>query len=523
MSGNAIIYLTNQGLAIFRWNKNSLLTELQLPDPTMAVPQLINYFSAKGHGGSIRLVVDLFEETYALESLPHLNEKDRKALIQRKKKQLFSNSGFVYSKPKGRSDNDRKDDLVLFASITEEAYLEQWLQALFAAKLTISGIFSLPIISEKIVAKLAGGINKFLISITQEQQGIFLRQMFFQNNVLALSRAKYFTGYNEKELLEEIKEDINRSSRFLVRHFKIFQNDQLSTYCFCSSAELLQKLRTIDFSAMQLSPVWHINSEFASLSGDNVPEGVGFSAYIGSKFARNWFVKPHYQNQLSHFYYRHYLMRIGLNASTTAILCFGVLYSLYTLLLEVESNEKLLFLQLEQQRYERRLNNSKTAPLINGFNPFEIAAQLRLRNQLDNRLIFPEAFLNPISHKLTQYPTIILTKLDWGMQAEGNDQSEVFIIHDTTLGGPIVEQEQSEIGIPIILQARIEPFDGNYRHALALIERFRTELGMHARIKQVIATKLPVDLTSEQGISGAIRNQDRKSEFILEMQWQRQT
>ena len=56
------------------------------------------------------------------------------------------------------------------------------------------------------------------------------------------------------------------------------------------------------------------------------------------------------------------------------------------------------------------------------------------------------------------------------------------------------------------MEAEIHPFNGDYRSALALIERFAATLRSQAQVAEVAIAKLPVNLDSASTLSGSTQD-----------------
>ncbi len=520
MAGKAIIYISNQALIIYRWYGKKLAEDLRLENTDQATLKLTEYFQSHANK-PIKVVFDILEEMYSLESLPHLNSRDRKAMITRKQRQMFAGLNFIYTDYKGRSDTERRDDLVLFSAITEEKSVNRWLQSLFEAKVRVSGLYSLPVLMEFFAQQLQGKQYKLLISISRTKQGILLRQSFFNNNILALSRFKQINEADQQALAAEIKEDVNRSERFIARHFNITNTDNLAVYFFASGKMGKVLFEQIDFSDIRIRPTLLLTNDFAQAQGYEIDSHESLPAYISGLAAKKRGLPSHYHEPKSHFYYFHYVVKVVLNSCSALIVLVTLAYSFTQIMSTSSLYDQEDDLRKQRNTILKKLTMTQTPPLFKSFNPFELAEQIKLYQQLKNASLSPDKLLNAISLALENSPKIILTKLEWGKQSEqGIQQQTDGFMDPSAMDNEVVAEPVIET-VPISLQAKVSGFDGSYRHILVMIEQFKMRLLDNQKILNVQTVKLPIDISADNETSGAIKSQDKKTDFILEIQWQR--
>ena len=65
------------------------------------------------------------------------------------------------------------------------------------------------------------------------------------------------------------------------------------------------------------------------------------------------------------------------------------------------------------------------------------------------------------------------------------------------------------------ISARIEPFDGDYRAAIGTVRRFAAALAAPAGVEHVRILTLPLELSSEQALSGVAGAAPEGAEFAI--------
>ena len=110
----------------------------------------------------------------------------------------------------------------------------------------------------------------------------------------------------------------------------------------------------------------------------------------------------------------------------------------------------------------------------------------------------PGLFMQTIALGLNDFPQIQLNHLAWQYGVAG--ASPTSTANSDLQNGKINGQQQGEI------EAEIRPFTGDYRSALALIERFAAALRSQAVVAEVKISKLPVDLDPTSALRGSTQD-----------------
>src|SRR3989338_4306104 len=78
------------------------------------------------------LLVDLIEEDFRQETVPHLIGSKRTAMLQRKIEQFYRGSPFHQATLLKRQKTGRRDDDILFSALTNPSHIMPWLNIMLA-------------------------------------------------------------------------------------------------------------------------------------------------------------------------------------------------------------------------------------------------------------------------------------------------------------------------------------------------------------------------------------------------------
>src|SRR6187402_593870 len=74
--------------------------------------------------------VDLGDEDFRLDTIPHVGAGDRAAVLGRKLAQIFRNTQYRHAQMQGREAEGRRDDRVLYTAVTNAETLRPWMEVI---------------------------------------------------------------------------------------------------------------------------------------------------------------------------------------------------------------------------------------------------------------------------------------------------------------------------------------------------------------------------------------------------------
>src|SRR6187549_317451 len=86
--------------------------------------------------------VDLADEDFRLDTIPHVGAGDRDAIFARKLQQVFRNTPYRHAEMQGRETEGRRDDRVLYTAVTNPEVLRPWVEVLERYEVPLEGIYS---------------------------------------------------------------------------------------------------------------------------------------------------------------------------------------------------------------------------------------------------------------------------------------------------------------------------------------------------------------------------------------------
>lgn len=437
------------------------------------------------------LLVDLIEEDFRQESIPHLIGGSRHALLQRKFEQFYHGTPFRQASLLQRQKGGRRDDDMLFSALTNPALIIPWVNILLAHQVPLVGIYSVPQISAPLIKDHP---SEYLLLISWEKSA-GLRQTYFSNHRLQISR---LTPINAEQTFQDAV------TRELPR-----------TYQYLKSLSLLPAGQTLDVRLLGYSKDLHdlqstlptnadMHYDFVDLENLAAKLGIAhrFTDSDASQiFLHNLPINPpqtHYANAEHIHYCTLWRLRRALNWISGGLLAGSLAWGAADIWQSGWDANETLSMSNETQRIQSEVKQitdafpNTLAPASDMKSSVSIMRNLELQTQP------PFETMQPVSMLLDRYPRIELDELGWKTDAAAADN----------MPAPAPAQA-------VTLKGRLLGFESDYRAALGYLDRFQFDLEKQGY--RVIAQSRPLDLSPGGNISDRVEAQQEALAFTLEL------
>lgn len=458
-------------------------------------------------GLPVYLMVDSVEEDYHADVLPHVSGAARQELVLRKLRQLYRSSSYYTAWVQGRETDKRRDDRYLFAALTNTDLLRPWLDTLHAFRAALAGVYLLPMVSQELVARLSLRESDLLL-VTRHNGG--LRQSFFQGGQLKASRLA-LADLEQASSTEHLAIEIGKT-RLYLNSLRLTTREAKLTVLLLDTddgmAELQQRLQA------DTSYICH------RLTRDELSARLG-GAPLKCPYALHMTVLGLQQpaNNLApasatrHFW--HYQQRRLLYGASLAVMTAAVIWTGGNLFQRYQLNDEVRRLEAQTQEQQTRyVEVTKTFPQAPASaDNLEKAVQLAARIRQDSRT--PEAIMLAVSRALQTSPEITLTRLSWKFGAGSHDAG---LSPGANVPPPATPGNQLESGV---VEGEIRPFHGDYRAAMASVNRLAEKMRHDPGVASVNVIQTPLNIQSTTALSGntlnAASSDAARAEFKLKV------
>ncbi|MEX2524703.1 MAG: hypothetical protein WD750_07075 [Gammaproteobacteria bacterium] len=467
------------------------------------------------------ILTDFFEEEFRQDTVPHVYGPDRRALLERKKGRLFRDTPYFYSRVIDREQEGRRDDRILMTALTNPDLVRPWVQLLDNYKVPLAGIYSVALVTESLL-KLFDNPSKHLLMVSlQSLSG--LRQTFFHDKQFRISRLITMPRYGTEPYAPHIAEEVEKIRRYLNSMRLISQEDPLEI-CFLLSADLLEELKKEheDSSLVQ----------YSFYDVDQLLKSAGSSQTITTPFSDKLFAHQLLKQKPGNFYAsskdRRYFTMRGLRHAMTVsgalLLLGGAAWSGFNLMDGLTFKQNSLTAENKAEFYDQRYQMARERLPATPVEAQDLKVAVDLVETLHQYKTTPLRMVQVISAVAGAHPDIRVDDFQWTASIDPNLN---------TGGGAAAGRGNTprpgEIGYSNVsdrdtgydyyqiarIEGHLEPFNGDYRKAIAVINEFVEELGGREGVYDVSILNLPLDVSSDASLQGNTGAEGKDARFSI--------
>lgn len=446
----------------------------------------------KVHRDPACLLVDVIEEDFRLEVVPHLSGSARKNLLERKFEQFYRGTQFHQATLLQRQAEGRRDDEMLFSALTNPQRISPWLDALQANRIPLIGIYSLPNISTPLIK----GIPSDHVLLLSWEKNAGLRQTYFNAKRLHFSRLIPISS--NSSFSESVVNETPRTQQYLKSLSLPPPGEILDVYIVCDANDkstLQNRLEADSELRYTYLDIHDLGKRFKAKNDYADSDATPLLLHLLASKPPN----SHYANsEHTHFHWLWRLRRI-LFGTAAAIALVSVLLSGTEFM---QGREYVA--QTEPLNMQTEHVKQQTQGILRTFaNTTVPAADMKTAVQLARKLSLyaapPVDVLHPLTLVLDKFTQIRVDKVAWQSSAADAAPS-AYPAQVITFDGSLVD------------------FGNEYRRALNYLDSFQQALAGQGYTVTVL--KQPLDVSSKGSISGdAQKNDGTPAQFTLKIIW----
>lgn len=502
MDNMRIFYLNMHQLVVYQWNGITLDVHYCFDSTPDGQSAFAEYLGGEADIVSAMLV-DVVEEEYHNETIPHVMGRDREAVQNRKLAQQFRHTHYRTCQIQGREKTGRKDDQVLLTALTNPGMIDSWLAHINAANVPLAGVYSLPMLGSQLLRKLKVK-DQYSLLITEQSNGQ-LRQSFHGDGHLKISRLSPVTEDSKNNYTKFLVAEIEKNQRYLNRLRLLPFGKVLDVYIVSQHAHI-ERLRqecvdsnVIRYHILELDEVaMQVGLEQAN---NSTSEPLFVKLLAGGRPAANY---ANAEERRYHFMYqaRKILVATGIffAVSTTAWSVMNVVEGMQYNASRVQVTDQARRLEDKLQQLSMRLPKTPKSPR-------DMQAAVETHRTLQAYETSPYLTLSIAGKHLQQYPGLQLDGIQWISSLDANatigrlEQTEKF--DDLTGEETSVNTDASHPLYQIALfKGSVKPFYGDYQSAFVLVNRLMDSLRKDPRFVEVSAVAMPLDVNSRSTLKG---------------------
>ena len=231
-------------MEVFEFYGNVFVGSLDFYDTEAGAKELGEYIN-KSVPCLSYMLIDLQDEDFRTESLPHVRGNDKKRIISRMQKKIFRDVDYCHTVSQGRNKEGRKDDQYLFSSLPNSDPLDKWMHVFSELDVPICGIWSVSYLGGELVRRI--GIQEDNILLFSRQMRSAIRETIFKKGKLKVSRQakleRRVRSDNSAETLATIlASNVDIMHRYLVNQRIVTFTEEVFVYALVQD-DLIEKVK----------------------------------------------------------------------------------------------------------------------------------------------------------------------------------------------------------------------------------------------------------------------------------------
>ena len=497
-----IFYFSGHRLTVFHWSRKTLAGACSFESNDEGYEKFRQYLEST-EKTSTCMLLDVIEEDFRKEVIPHVYGKDKKAVLSRLMDRHYRSSRqYTYSEVQQRQKHGRRDDEVLLAAITNPELVRSWIRIIESCDIPLSGILSLPLISKHLLSLI--GVKKGYVLLVSQQVNSNLRQTFFKDGKMMSSRQSVINqdAGNITNIGKFARPEVERTLSFIRNQYQIDDNTVIDVHLLGSDSQIDSLESAFLSVTTNHYHVHRLKDVVARLGLKELPDKFADSIFAWIALNKAGVVS-HYgdKGEFVRFYYK--LASSVLYAASVAVVLIsllviesnisdGISYRESTSLLNKRTNEfKRVYLD-KYQAYEELFSNARLMDTAVGMVD-QIEANSRV-SPLDFMIVLSKLVSSP------QIGRIYIDKIEWSTaQAEEGRRKNSRKNNVANIEyKPTDITSSSEIKHVAVVRGRIPVISNNYRDTVNRIDNIITLLNSSERIENVSAIELPVEVRPEK-------------------------
>ena len=475
--GRWVLLVRSGGARLFRGSRRVHGPVADFPADDTGYAGLRRYLERAARS-PIHLLVDLTEEDFQRETVPHVHGRTRRSVLATRSARLFPGMSHVSARREGRTAQGRRDDRILFSAILRPERIEPWLDALRGSE--VAGVHSLPIVSAGLLPLLGSGAGRVLL-VTENGER-HLRQTFFEDGRLVLSRLAALPPGEPADRAGPIVAEMERLLHHLGRAGHSTKGLSLRLLGSASLLAAVRKSKIPRELAEGLVDAVTVEGRLGRRSrprtaerGDASNSGCDriFARLVVSRRPPNHYAPPSVLAT-----YRTKQAARALNATGIALFLAGAAWSGSAWYRSGDLAAATEALAREATGVEARLRAERLPKSEVGTGDLRLAVETAQR--LGTNRVGAVPILRTVGEALARFPALQLESLEWFEITEREGWS-----------GPPGENPARERFRIVHLRGRVEPFTGHHREAVDEVFRFMDGLEAMPRLTGVDLTDLP--------------------------------
>ncbi len=514
-----VLYFTGYRMVAQEWSGHSLVSSVYF-EPDEQGLDLFSAYLRSFRDEPVRLLVDLIEEEFRQIRVPLLRGSDRQAILNRNFAKYFRTSEYRFALSQAVEKKTRKEEKLLLIGLTNQYLLEPWLKIVEETRTPLSGIISLPLLSQDYIKALKS--EHRAIVLVSQQVPSNLRQSVFVDGKLVLSRLVPIASFYQGDYASDVLRDIESTQRYLISQ-RIVERSEVIAVHIVTNKRHFEKLTTRCENEINFDFTVHEINDLLEREKIEVPDEQDFSSALYCFLASKKLSLNHYARPSERRYFQHYRTGLGLRAAAIALLTIGMGFAATSAVNGWLYQETVVETALIEQKYKAKFNQLSENRIDSTTSTSSMQHIVQTVDIIrDDYLRDPEELMVLIGDDISIFPDIRIKGIDWFV----SNYSDSAQASDVSWGERRKRARNVDRTKPkpkagyfeiALVEGEFLNFDGNYRYALSAVDDLEKTMLESGKYYSVEITKRPLDIESDNQLTGNVGAGSKRGQVIAEL------
>ncbi len=508
MGEERILYFTAEHNYLYRSAGSALELEARFSGDDAGVSDFREYLRGD-RGALFSVLVDLAGEDFHEDQIPFLRGTDREAVVQRRLAQRYRDTRLAAALSLGHViAGERRNERLLLASFTNTQQIAPWLDALEESDARLAGVYSVPLLAPALAAKLGARTGRCIV-VTSNRGG--LRQCFVEDGKLRFGRLERTAEMVPQALAMFVRSETQRLAQYLAT-LRVLPREG-------APVQVLVVSPPGQRAAFEQVLVSDARLVFRTVDAADAARAVGLSRSPEGTLAEGLYVhlaakkapREQFASRADRRRYFIWQLQRGLGAAGALGLAACLLIAGSRWLEAMDVRERAAMQGRQSQTAAEQYQRITAGFPVTQTTTENLRVAVVEFRRLAERNPAPERSLVHVSRVLQQFPQVELDSLIWSVGRPDRRDAKLAPAPAASGAAPAKPEAAGDSAVLLEITGRVNATQhDDYRGITAQVQRFAGALGGSSGF-EVIATKLPFDITSEGTLTGDVAAGDSEA------------
>lgn len=502
-----VLYITGQSVRFYQSSSSDVELQGRFSCNEAGYADLRTMLSTTNAEPTAALV-DLIEEQFREETLPHTLGRDRSRLHARHAGKLFRLTPFRHHRLVGRQKQGRRDDRVRFSALTNRDNIQPLLDMLDEAGIPLSGIHSLPILTRRLLKPLGARTGAVLVITGQPDGG--LRETFVRDGQVRFSRLAPVNETSAEDYCSLVNGEAEKTQRYLHTLRLLGRDEVLEVYVLTDTSRVdafqgkQRDTASLNFHPLRLAQV---AQQCGYKNHPETPSSDALFTYLLARHPiRNHYAQPAHLHRL-----KTWQISLGLRVASWLIAVGSVtlagMNGVDGVLIDREKQQITLAAAKITSQHQRVTDQLPVEPA----KALAMREAIHFADLIQERSVDLDHLFRLTGTAFARQTNLVMKKIHWFVTPYTQADSISDLSNDNA------DSVETAKYLVCTIIGRLRHFNGSYRQAHDQVERLSAWMNVQPGVVETVIVRKPLDTSAKSDLQGGIAKQGEEEQADFEL------